>query len=613
MDLLRRVWKYLSVRYLNLGIRQKLLISYVVIISIIIVLISYINIRISTAYLISSARDRSNYLLDQVSKDLEGTAQGIIDDVFDRYTASNLNRYEREPSGAAVRAPTPEEQLRYTKGLSEIAYADLFIQYAVFIKAGQRGSFVVKKDIGIPDYDVASNRGSDEPRLIALRGRPLLRSGGGSTVLLLRALYDTIYLQYLGYLAVGIDTAYFARTYQDVDREKVGSIVVRDREGAVILYDSPADLDIIRDAEGGLAGSSGTTGLVQGRTRYLVQSGRKFNQFLEVINILPIDRISSIAATLRLWTTAAALVAMAIASLVVAAISGSISANIRVLLESVRAVSDGDFSQRIVPNCRDEVGQLAEEFNTMSSKVSGLMARIIREKRRKQHAEYLLLESRYKMLQARMNPHFLYNVLETINSRAILEGNSRVSFLVCQLAKMLRRSLQRRKALVTLKDEIDYVRDYLSMYTEIYGDRIGIVYRLDPSLDRTIVPCFIMLPVVENAIVHGLENKMDRGTIRISSMLEGDRVVLEVNDDGAGMPAAELRGLRSNRAGLRTRKAGTHVREGLRSVTERIRLLYGSGYGVRISSKAKVGTTVRIYLPRTGRAVKRPELLRADG
>lgn len=599
----------LSDLYLNLGIKQKLLISYALIIIIMVFLISYINVRISTAYLISSARDHSTYLLNQVSKDLDVRMQQIIEDVFAKYTTSNLNKFEKQQDTADGQPPTPQLYVRYSKGLTEIAYSNPFIQYAIYVKTGQNDHFIVKKDIAIPDYDVLSNRVDDESKMIALRGRPLIRGGDGSTVYLMRALYDTTYIQYLGYLIVGIDKEYFSKAYADVDRAKVGSIVVRDKRGTVILHDTQLDLEIIRELRDGLPEPDGTTGVeIRHRNvRYLIQSETAWNRYVDVINIMPIDRISAMAATLRLWTLLTAIVAMVIAVMIVVIISSSISGNIRILLDSVRAISNGDFSQRIVPSCRDEVGQLAEEFNIMSSKVSDLMVRIIEEKRKKQQAEYMLLELRYKMLQARTNPHFLYNVLETINSRAILDGNSRVSYLVCMLAKMLRRSLRRKREVVSLKNEIDYIIDYLSIYSEIYGDRISIEYQLEPALNRAKVPCFILLPVVENAIVHGLETKVGKGTIRISSMLEDHQVVLEVADDGVGIPAAELGRMTNDRPRMRTQRNRKHAREGLRSVMERIRLLYGEGYGVQISSKAGLGTTVRIYLPHVSGAAGRPK------
>jgi len=278
-------------------------------------------------------------------------------------------------------------------------------------------------------------------------------------------------------------------------------------------------------------------------------------------------------------------------------ISKNITESIRLLLKSMSSFSLGFQHHAIMPRSRDEVGMLTARFNSMAEKINDLFHSVYREKMLKQKAEYRTLQFEYKALQAQMNPHFLYNTLESIYSLAKIKGEEEIGEMVYLLGKLLRESIGRKGDTVPLEEELGFIRDYLSIHQIMYGDRIRLVYELDDRLTDCRVPKFLLQPLVENAIVHGIEEKPGQAVIRVACREEDGDLLLEVADNGVGMDAETVdRLLRPERYRSGDRK-NKHTNVGIISVRKRIGILYGDRYGLSIASVPGEGTTVRVRLP----------------
>jgi two-component system, LytTR family, sensor kinase len=198
--------------------------------------------------------------------------------------------------------------------------------------------------------------------------------------------------------------------------------------------------------------------------------------------------------------------------------------------------------------------------------------------------ERLLLQARMEALQSQINPHFLFNTLNSVSSLVRRDPDSAREMIV-KLGNILRRLLRKGDSFVPLREEFEFLDDYLDIEVARFGhDKLKVVKELEPATLEHLVPSMILQPLVENAVKHGFASKVDAGSIYIRSRNADHRVVIEVEDDGVGMPAA----------GTST-SSGTGI--GMSNVTERLQVVYGDAAEITVESQPGRGTLVRLVLP----------------
>ena len=202
---------------------------------------------------------------------------------------------------------------------------------------------------------------------------------------------------------------------------------------------------------------------------------------------------------------------------------------------------------------------------------------------RLQEQEKLLMESRLDALSSQINPHFLFNTLTSISS-LIRSQPETARTLIVKLSGLLRRLLRSQDHFVTLREELDAIDEYLDIESIRFGPQLRIEKQIDPATLDLIVPSMMLQPLVENSIKHGLGQKLGEGRITIRSAREGDHAVIDVIDNGVGIPQIEAGRVR-----------GTGI--GLRNVNERLRVIYGANYQLQLDSVPGEGTCARIVIP----------------
>lgn len=268
-------------------------------------------------------------------------------------------------------------------------------------------------------------------------------------------------------------------------------------------------------------------------------------------------------------------------------ISESISRPIRQLCDTTNKVSNGDFNARAQVNTSDEVKVLSISLNTMIDKISGLIEDVKQEQRNLKNTEL-------KLLQAQINPHFLYNTLDTIICLAESDKSSEVVRMVSCLSNFFRTTLSKGYDYITLKEEEKHIRSYLEIQHIRYSDILEYEIIIPQELSNHYVLKLTLQPIVENALYHGIKNKRGKGVICVSAVYENENIMLIVKDNGIGMAADTLDKVRYN---IKNNIIGSYGGFGLVNVNERIRLNYGPEYGVQIESKLAVGTTVSVNFP----------------
>jgi two-component system LytT family sensor kinase len=196
----------------------------------------------------------------------------------------------------------------------------------------------------------------------------------------------------------------------------------------------------------------------------------------------------------------------------------------------------------------------------------------------------LLLTARLETLASQINPHFLFNTLNSIAS-LIRINPERARTMVVQLARIMRRRLRSQDHFSPLRDELDFIGDYLAIELERFGDKLKVVREIDPSTADLPVPSMLLQPLVENSIKHGIANKLDGGTITLRARRAGERLMIEVEDDGVGIPDAPPE----------APTPGQGI--GVNNVRERLQVLYNQDYKMVIESQSGCGTRVLIEVP----------------
>lgn len=277
-------------------------------------------------------------------------------------------------------------------------------------------------------------------------------------------------------------------------------------------------------------------------------------------------------------------------------VARSITGPIEELIGRMKQVQKGDFSApALIPDQaastalpKDEVGQLHRTFRVMIRQIDEL----IHENYAKQLA---IKETQFKALQAQINPHFLYNTLESINWEAKMGGQPRISRMVESLGFLLRSSINQKEPMVTVGQELDIIRHYMTIQKTRFEERLVFELAVPPHLYSCPLPKLTLQPLVENAIHHGLEPMVEPCHITIRSQEKETGVLLIVEDDGPGMHPEHLERVQRGEASSK----GNGI--GLSNIRERIVLAFGESYGLHIKSEPGKGTAVFVHIPYEGR------------
>ena len=260
------------------------------------------------------------------------------------------------------------------------------------------------------------------------------------------------------------------------------------------------------------------------------------------------------------------------------------------LVDGMQYVKVGDFKQARKKALTtsafqdDEVGKLQQNFQTMIQQIDEL----INENYSKQ---LTIKETEFKALQAQINPHFLYNTLESINRLAKGNGQSQISKMVEALGFLLRNSISLKQPLITIEEELNVVKNYVVIQKYRFEDRLDFHLQVDLDIVGFYIPKLTLQPLVENAIHYALEPKIDPCKISIYSIVDKETIKLIVEDDGPGMETTFIEKLKKGE--VKTRGQGV----GLSNINDRIKLSYGERYGINIESEPNKGTKVIIVLP----------------
>ena len=266
-------------------------------------------------------------------------------------------------------------------------------------------------------------------------------------------------------------------------------------------------------------------------------------------------------------------------------ISNNLYTPIKVLKNAMRKAAEGDFSAKIEDIGKDEFSELNESFNTMVKNIDDTIKELYRTRLLKKEAEL-------KALQSQINPHFLYNTLDSMYWMARLSRTEELSIMISAFSKFLKINLSKGRDIISIKEVIEEIEHYLTIQKYRFGDKFDVVIDVDQELYNYSMIKFIMQPMVENAIYHGIERKKGKGMIKIIGRRVQDHIKFSVIDDGIGMSQERLEQvMESIDKGMEDRNFA------LVNISKRIQAVYGDEFKINIKSREGLGTEVEVEIP----------------
>ncbi|MCA0756069.1 sensor histidine kinase [Paenibacillus sp. N4] len=403
-------------------------------------------------------------------------------------------------------------------------------------------------------------------------------------------------LKPIGLIAVDANVSVIEDQISELDKVTGGKSLIIDELGNVV-YDSERALlaTNIKDAPEIVraAGAKGSFYFERDGVNRLYIYTTSPNTSWKVITSIPVSVLTRDADIIRNVTLIATSVTILVALLISFVFSYALTNPLRKMMRLMKNVQEGDFNVQFQVKYRDEVGQLGNQFNRMIVRIDQLIQDIYLMETKKKEAEL-------HALQSQINPHFMYNTLESIRMAAELNDDRIAADMLAILGKLLRYSISDLHEEVTLENELEHVRNYVEMLNYRYPNRFRLESRVAPELHRYPVIKLVLQPIVENAIYHGMDESKPVMLISIESEVTRTSLLLRIRDNGTGMNEEALMRLSRKLAGAEDAHAGEKRKTGgigLKNVNERIKLHFGNGYGLKVNSVPGQGTEVVLHLP----------------
>lgn len=287
-------------------------------------------------------------------------------------------------------------------------------------------------------------------------------------------------------------------------------------------------------------------------------------------------------------------------SFVIIYITSSLHSRLIRILKQMKRMKHQQFNSIEGVEYKDEIGQLTSEFNRMSKKIKDLINDVYLANLQKKDLELKSKQAQLSALQSQINPHFLFNSLETIRMRSMLKNEDETANIIKNMAKILRNSISWGKDWVTVQEELKMIQYFLEIQKYRFDEKLNYHIEVDDDAKECKIPNMAYTPFIENASIHGIEPKLGNGLIKIKITKEENKIVCQITDDGVGM---EKEFLDEYLHSLKTNESmGDSV--GIRNVYYRLKLLYGNQFEFTMSSTISEGTTVKIICPADSRPNK---------
>lgn len=585
--------KKLSLRFASIRLKEKLLLSYLFIILTIVLVITLV---MSWLYLHNDLQDQKAKT-STIAQLVAGKIDNQIREYEDRiFTASiNIN------SGTAAAAES-DYALQYEHEAQVTSELDIMLNTMNSIDG------VMLRDISGATYTANKSAANSVEEMQAVMGQssvsadPQISKGTWTSrkghIYYKRDLFITApMVQYIGTIVLAISSDYLSSNHLD-DDTLGGWYAVFTGDGSYLMgCGDGLPVGKFTGTSSKLLGSTRRGQIMTfSRTRYLISSAASDDGNWSILYAVPLATFSSKWTFLRLSIYALAFALLVIMAVFAYCLSDGFTKSVSCVIAGINRIKSGHFDTPIPVASKDEIGIVADSINEMAGKIKELIANLVNEKLKRERLQYQMLSIKYSTLQAQIHPHFMYNALDTISSLAKLAGEQDVSNLIVCFSRLLRRNIEICNKFIPLRDELEYIRDFLTVYKSIYTGRLHSNIYVEEELDGYMVPGLILQPIVENAIVHNI-NSTEELYVSVRVYREGNSLIMEVEDNGGGFDENGYRQILSEiESDDPAEPNNGDGKIGMVNVIRRLRLLYKENASLTVHSSPGKGSLIVIRM-----------------
>lgn len=594
------MWKKVKERFSS--IRSVLLSSYFVIILICIVTVGVASFYISYKSMSDNVETTSFQIVRQIEKnmdnDLHSKRNLLLASYYSQDYIDDINAYLTMGNQAQFLFRQRLGDL-YLKSFNITPIRD-FVRFSIYYSNGELLNSSHSTSQETPEQVRRSNWFRDtaakDGKVNFITESPVERQSDKLDIAYSTAIVIRDFSNPDEFLVVRADynSGLFQSIVQDVDLSRNSAFLILNEQNNPIYVSEGYPDSLQTGIFTGMEGDSGKFWFDQEGKRWFVSYTKSAYSNWKTVLLMPREEIFSPLDSIKKAALYTALFAFFITFILSIVFGRMITKPILHLYKTVNHIKRGDFSVRVESNRTDEIGRIAMNFNAMQDELQRLIEN-------RYIYQIKLQEARLAMLYSQINPHFLYNTLDSIKAMADYYKVGEISEMAQSLADMFRYNIKNSEEIVTLREELEQIEAYIKIQSFRFEDKFDYQVKVDDSLYEFKLLKMTLQPLVENAVFHGIEPKKEKGIIMVSVWREDDRVYLTVSDDGVGIEEEKLRHIQSGLAqpfyqeefaDLSTTGSGI----GMRNVYARYAIRYGRLAEFAIESTKESGTCITLIL-----------------
>lgn len=582
--------KYLKKWYINLSIQRKFLYCTLGVALVVLLAASISQYMSASTIVTEQTRKQSAGVINELSVNLDHYFD-MVENSFD-YIANN-NTVQEEL----------ESDKPYKSDGSEL--------YSYYSRAGQIRRLLLQgytsiymNDIQLYGYNganhlLSNNREiNEETAQISCtlaekaNGRCIYYNASDEGLMYMaKQIKDSLTMEPLGILRASIKLSYLKKMTMTARESLSAHIFLLDSDRNILLENSEEDSTIHDNSWiDKISGSTGYFFLEEDGQDYNCVYQRSSDTGLTIVGMIPMSFLQKTARGLQKTTIMLILVSFVLCIFLANIMAKGIAGPIERTSKAMKQFAGGDFSVRLPEGRTDEIGAMNSVFNQTIEKIEQLLKQVV-------EMETVNKDIEFQALQAQINPHFLYNVLDTINWMARKKGEENICHMVTSISNLMRASISNKRSMIYVREEIKYVQDYLYIQETRYGDKFTSYIEVDEGLNELEIPKMTIQTLVENAVVHGVENATWDCFLYVSGEIIDGNAVFTVKDDGVGMSAEQLEKLSGTEEELEHEAERTHTHLGVYAVRKRLDYVYHNKARINITSEPGKGTQVVLEIP----------------
>lgn len=593
-------------RFRNWKMQTKLFLGFLLIIVLIVLLLAYFSMTVSENSIKTQMLTSIQETTSQMSGNIDTEIQKVLDistQVSSNETLCEILQEEKTES--------PDQFYQNDRTMKEIlntAFSTSFSVEDVFVCSYNGSIYTADKNkLSLTgDYDFTRTGWFEEMKatrentkfLSSYDGEAYISTGEAQKMFsIVKKIYAPGTKKELGCMIIDMNSDILGNVLQSINSNSYQQALIIDDNKKIVFH---PDSDYIGTQYRGRQVSqvlSQQNGAIESpeENSYLVFSTSEITGW-SVLCVVDNAYMLDSANRLRLFLAIVAVVCLAFSVYFARYISKAVSGPVARLQEQMHRVEQGDFDIEVQAESEDEIGRLTRAFDQMVKRTKRLIQNVYQ-------SEIYQKEAELNALQAQINPHFLYNTLQTIDMMAEEEGVQEISDACQALSKIFRYSINKGKEFVQVEEEIIHIKNYMLVQKLRFGDKLEVRYEIEKDCERLYIVKLLIQPLVENAVVHGIENVLGKCKVVIRVFRKEDCLYTEVQDNGNGIGEEKLAQLNeqleksSGKNMIHETRRAAKGSIGLENTNARIKLYFGPEYGIKIESTEGEGTLVKVKLP----------------